>query len=583
MRRVICRSEWPAGLLKAKSRPGRRRGNRVKTSPSKIETDFLVVGSGVAGLRAAIELGRSGRVLMLTKGQPLESNSMYAQGGVAVALSEEDDVAIHLADTLKAGHGLCRKEAVRVLVEEGPDRIQELISWGAKFDKIGKRFAFTREAAHSRSRILRARGDATGNEMVRALMTHAARQPRIQRLDRRFTADLVVRHGCCRGAILLNELTGERAVVTAGAVVLSTGGAGQVYARTTNPGNATGDGMAMALRAGAMLTDMEFVQFHPTALYLPSSPPFLLSEAIRGEGGQLRNIKGELFMHRYHPEGALAPRDVVSRAIWTEMAATRSRHVYLDVTHLGPAFVKRRFPTIYATCLRYDIDMTEEWIPVSPSAHYMMGGVWTDVNGASTLPGLFAAGEVACSGVHGANRLASNSLLEGLVFGMRAAQAAVAHAARLPLLTSLPGLEELEGGAPKELEDPEKLRSSLRRLMWGKVGLVRSRESLISASAQLSRWMRLLDGPFASRAALEVKNMVQVARCITDAALWRENSVGAHHRSDFPEAKGTAWQQHSQIVMSTERPIGIGPKGKGLVIGMKGYRRGATKRLVGRS
>lgn len=417
----------------------------MKPTAAKIETDFLVVGSGVAGLRAAIELGRAGRVLMLTKGQPLESNSMYAQGGVAVALSEEDDVAIHLADTLKAGHGLCRREAVRVLVEEGPERIQELISWGAKFDKIGKRFAFTREAAHSRSRILRARGDATGNEMVRALMAYVSRQPRIQRLDRRFTADLVVQNGRCCGAVVLNELTGERTVLAAGAVVLSTGGAGQVYARTTNPGNATGDGMAMALRAGAMLTDMEFVQFHPTSLYLPSSPPFLLSEAIRGEGGQLRNIKGELFMHRYHPDGALAPRDVVSRAIWSEMAATRSRHVYLDVTHLGPAFVKRRFPTIYATCLRYDIDMTEEWIPVSPSAHYMMGGVWTDVNGATTLPGLYAAGEVACSGVHGANRLASNSLLEGLVFGMRAAQAAVAHAGRSPLPGGLPSLEELEG------------------------------------------------------------------------------------------------------------------------------------------
>ena len=550
----------------------------TRTVPDKVDTDFLVVGSGVAGLRAAIELSRAGRVLMLTKGHPLESNSMYAQGGVAVALSEEDDVGIHLADTLKAGHGLCRREAVRVLVEEGPDRIQELISWGAKFDKIGKRFAFTREAAHSRSRILRARGDATGNEMVRALMAHASRQARIQRLDRRFTVDLVVLDGRCRGAIVLNELTGERTVLAAGAVVLSTGGAGQVYARTTNPGNATGDGMAMALRAGATLTDMEFVQFHPTALYLPSSPPFLLSEAIRGEGGQLRNIKGELFMHRYHPDGALAPRDVVSRAIWSEMAATRSRHVYLDVTHLGPAFVKRRFPTIYATCLRYDIDMTEEWIPVSPSAHYMMGGVWTDVNGATTLPGLFAAGEVACSGVHGANRLASNSLLEGLVFGMRAAQAAVAHAGRYPMPHSLPSVEELEQGRAAEFDDPEKLRSSLRRLMWGKVGLVRSRDSLISASAQLARWMRQLSGPFASRAALEVKNMVQVARCITDAALWRENSVGAHYRSDFPETKRPGWQQHSQISMGGEPANATRRKEQGLVIALKGHRNGTIRK-----
>ncbi|HQR14059.1 MAG TPA: L-aspartate oxidase, partial [Nitrospira sp.] len=503
---------------------------------------------------------------MLTKGHPLESNSMYAQGGVAVALSEEDDVGSHLTDTLKAGHGLCRREAVRILVEEGPERIQELIAWGAKFDKIGKRFAFTREAAHSRSRILRARGDATGNEMVRALMAYAARQPRIQRLDRRFTVDLAVVDGRCCGAIVLNEMSGERTVLPASAVVLSTGGAGQVYARTTNPGNATGDGMAMALRAGALLMDMEFVQFHPTSLYLPSSPPFLLSEAIRGEGGQLRNIKGELFMQRYHPDGALAPRDVVSRAIWSEMAATRARHVYLDVTHLGAAFVKRRFPTIYATCLRYDIDMTEEWIPVSPSAHYMMGGVWTDVHGATTLPGLYAAGEVACSGVHGANRLASNSLLEGLVFGMRAAQSAVAHAGHYSEAGPLPSIEELEQGQPTDLDDPEKLRSSLRRLMWGKVGLVRSGDSLISASAQLVRWMRLLGKPFSSRAALEVKNMVQVARCITDAALWRENSVGAHYRSDFPEAKRQGWRTHSQLLLGTTQVNGRPSNERDLVL-----------------
>ncbi|GIW54338.1 MAG: hypothetical protein KatS3mg082_0742 [Nitrospiraceae bacterium] len=296
------------------------------------------------------------------------------RAAVAVALSEEDDVAIHLTDTLKAGHGLCREEAVRVLVEEGPERIHELIAWGAEFDKVGGKFAFAREAAHSRSRILRARGDATGNEMVRVLLARARQQKRIRQLERHFTVDLVAVDGRCCGALVLDELSGQRKVIPAKAVVLATGGAGQIYARTTNPPNATGDGIAMALRAGAVLEDMEFVQFHPTSLYLPSSPPFLLSEAMRGEGGQLRNSKGELFMHKYHPAADLAPRDIVARAIWSEMAATRSRHVYLDVTHLDATFIKRRFPTIYATCLRYDIDITEEWIPVSPSAHYMMGG-----------------------------------------------------------------------------------------------------------------------------------------------------------------------------------------------------------------
>ncbi len=509
--------------------------------------DFLVIGSGVAGLRAAIELSREGRVVMLTKGHPLQSASIFAQGGVAVALSEEDDVSIHLTDTVNAGHGLCRLEAVRALVEEGPDRIQELIRWGAKFDKVGGKFAFAREAAHTRSRILRARGDATGNEMVRVLMAHAGRQKRIHRMTFHFTVDLVVEDGRCCGAVVMNENSGEQFILPAKAVVLSTGGAGQIYARTTNPPNATGDGIAMAFRAGAQLQDVEFVQFHPTALYVPSSPPFLLSEAMRGEGGQLRNHKGEAFMERYHPLGALAPRDIVARAIWAEMAATRSRHVYLDVTHLGSDFVKRRFPTIYATCLRHDIDITEEWIPVSPSAHYMMGGVWTDLNGATTLPGLFAAGEVACSGVHGANRLASNSLLEGLVFGMRAGAAAIAWAARQTVPDLAKQVAALRHGERHRLDDAEKLRNSLRRTMWGQVGIVRSRESLVRAVAQLSRWGRMVSESFATRADLEVKNMVQVAHCVAEAALWRENSVGAHFRSDFPDSKRPGWKRHSQI------------------------------------
>ncbi|MBX3301719.1 MAG: L-aspartate oxidase [Nitrospira sp.] len=516
------------------------------------EAEYLVIGSGVAGLRAALELCHVGRVIVLTKGHPLQSNSIFAQGGVAVALSEEDDVAIHLTDTLKAGCGLCRREAVRVLVEEGPSRIQELIRWGARFDKTGGKFAFAREAAHSRSRILRARGDATGNEMVRALLSQVIRQKQIIRLDYHFTVDLVVEEGRCCGAVVLDENSGEQFILPAKAVLLSSGGAGQIFARTTNPPNATGDGMAMAFRAGAELQDMEFVQFHPTALYLPSSPPFLLSEAMRGEGGQLRNNKGEAFMQRYHPLGVLAPRDIVARAIWAEMAATRARHVYLDVTHLGSNFVKRRFPTIYATCLRHDIDITEEWIPVSPSAHYMMGGVATDINGATTLPGLFAAGEVACSGVHGANRLASNSLLEGLVFGMRAGAAAIAWASRCSMPDLTLHRERLRCGGADRLDDAEKLRSSLRRTMWGQVGLVRSRESLIRATAQLARWEQMVSQSFATRTDLEVKNMVQVAHCVAEAALWRENSVGAHYRADYPKPQRPGWKLHSRLRLSEQ-------------------------------
>lgn len=511
------------------------------------ETDFLVIGSGIAGLRAAIELACHGRVLIVTKGSRFQSNSMSAQGGVAVAMNAEDDVNLHFTDTILAGHQLGREDAARVLVEEGPARIQELIDWGTAFDKVGGQFAFAREGAHSRSRVLRARGDATGHEMIRVLLERARQHPNIQWFDRHFTRDLLVADGRCCGAMVVDEITRDAQCLPAAGVLLTTGGAGQMYARTTNTENATGDGMAMAYRAGAVLEDMEFVQFHPTALYLPSSPPCLLSEAMRGDGGVLRNRKGDVFMPRYHPAAELAPRDIVARAMWSEMASTRSRHVYLDVTHLGKKFITRRFPTIYRTCLRCDIDITEEWIPVSPSAHYFMGGVKAGIDGRTALPGLLVAGEVACNGVHGANRLASNSLLEGLVFGYRAAQAAA----------SLPGgsgrafrrgLVARGGTEPAgALEDGEKLRNSLRRLMWNKVGLVRTGESLVQALAWLSKWDRQMQGTLHTRADLEVKNMIQVARGVTEAALWRENSLGAHYREDFPTCKNSAWNMHSQV------------------------------------
>lgn len=518
------------------------------------EADFLVIGSGIAGLRAALELCRHGRVLIVTKGSRLQSNSMYAQGGVAVALNAEDDVNLHFSDTIKAGHQLGREEAARVLVEEGPTRIQELIAWGTKFDKVGGQFAFAKEGAHSRNRVLRARGDATGTEMIRVLLDRARQDPHIQWFDHHFTKDLLVADGRCCGAVAVNETTGELRMLPAAAVILTTGGAGQIYARTTNADNATGDGLAMAYRAGAVLEDMEFVQFHPTALYLPSSPPFLLSETMRGEGGVLRNRKGELFLSRYHPAAEMAPRDMVARAIWSEMASSRSRHVYLDVTHLGKAFIKKRFPTIYQTCLRFDIDITEEWIPVSPSAHYFMGGIQAGIDGETTLTGLFAAGEVACNGVHGANRLASNSLLEGLVFGYRAA----ASAASLPAGPKRAHLKSLATRIVADLvgvlDDSEKLRNSLRRLMWEKVGLVRTGESLVQALAQLSRWDPQIEVSLQTRSDLEVKNMIQVARCITEAALWRENSLGAHYREDFPSCKGSAWKTHSRIQRSEPIP-----------------------------
>lgn len=513
----------------------------------KQQADFLVVGSGVAGLRAALELCRHGRVLIVTKGSPLESNSIYAQGGVAVALNREDNVQLHYRDTIKAGHRLGRQEAARALVEEGPTRIQELIAWGAQFDKVNGKFAFSKEGAHSRDRVLRARGDATGHEIVRVLMAQVRKEPNIHWLKHHFSIDLLMVEGRCCGLWVLDENKKTFRVLMASAVILSTGGAGQVYARTTNPGNATGDGLAMAYRAGAVLEDMEFVQFHPTSLYHPSSPPFLLSETMRGEGGRLRNRSGDLFMSKYHRAAELAPRDIVARAIWSEMASTRSPYVYLDVTHLGSSYTKKRFPTIYKTCLRLDIDITEEWIPISPSAHYMMGGIKATIDGDTSIPGLFVAGEVGCNGVHGANRLASNSLLEGLVFGARAARSAakVLRSLSPPQVQAM--VREKSPQTVERLEDPEKLRNSLRRLMWDDVGLVRTRESLVQALAQLTGWESQVNVQLGSREDLEVKNMVQVARCITEAALWRENSVGAHYRADFPGYKGSAWKIHSQV------------------------------------
>ncbi len=501
----------------------------------------------MAGLRSALELCRHGHVTIVAKGGPQDNNSFYAQGGVAVALSEEDDVDLHFTDTIKAGHRLCSRPATKVLVEEGPSRIHELIEWGAKFDTVDGQLAFTKEGAHSRHRVLRAGGDATGSEMVRALGAKAQVLKNLQWLGNHFGIELLIQDGQCCGAIVLDEMTGTYKTILASAVLLVTGGAGQIYARTTNPSNATGDGIAMAFRAGAILEDMEFVQFHPTSLYLPSSPPFLLSEALRGEGGILRNNRCERFMKRYDRNQELAPRDIVSRAIWAEMQKTKARHVYLDVTHLSTTFLKKRFPTIYSTCLRYDIDISEEWIPVSPSAHYFMGGVKTDLHGASNLPGLFVAGEAACSGVHGANRLGSNSLLEGLVFGLRAAEAAARHAHTYSPPTSIPNSVRRKSSARKMSEqDIEKLRNSLRRLMWTKVGLIRTSDSLQKALEQLQQWSRKLQIPPFNRTGLETQNMVQVGLCVTEAALWRTNSVGAHYREDIPFSKGLKWKIHSQ-------------------------------------
>jgi L-aspartate oxidase len=515
-------------------------------TPEHIAADFLIIGGGVAGLRAAIELCRHGSVLVVTKDAPTESSSEYAQGGVAVALSDEDEISIHFEDTIRAGDGLCLRKAVGTLVEEGPTRIRELIAWGAEFDKEGSKLAFTQEAAHSKRRILHAQGDSTGHEIIRVLVDKVRATGNVTKLDFAFTHDLLIHKGRCAGAVAIQQTAGKLLAISARAVVLATGGAGQLYQRTTNPLVATGDGMAMAYRAGAALMDMEFVQFHPTALFHEGAPQFLLSEAMRGEGGMLRNIRHERFMDDYHPARELAPRDVVTRAIHAEMERTRSRHVYLDMTHLNAGYLMNRFPRIYATCRNYGIDITAAPIPVSPAAHYIMGGVKTDLWGATNVPGLFAAGETACTGVHGANRLASNSLLEGLVFGERAGLAATRYAARHGRLEH--AVQSALTGPVRKLtmsivpSKIDRIRTALRKLMWEKVGIVRNRKDLASALRQIREWDRLLKNPQMDRDALELKNMVTAAMLITRSALQRENSVGAHFRRDFPH-KGKDWRK----------------------------------------
>jgi L-aspartate oxidase len=509
--------------------------------PSIRTTDFLVIGGGVAGLRAAIELAPLGSAIVLTKDTSTESSTEYAQGGIAVALSDEDKVGIHYDDTINAGDGLCNEEAVRILVEEGPEFIHELISWGAEFDKEGSKLAFTREAAHSRKRILHSQGDSTGRELERVLINKVRTFPSILRYDFAFTIDLIIEDNRCVGASVLR---GNKVInFYAKAIILATGGAGQLYLRTTNPSISTGDGMAIAYRAGAVLEDMEFIQFHPTSFYSPSAPQFLLSEALRGEGAVLKNILKEQFMLKYHKMADLAPRDAVARAIISEMVKTKTNHVYLDLTHLKKDFIKKRFPLIYSTCLQFNIDITKDLIPVSPAAHYIMGGVKTNLKGETTIKGLFAAGEVACTGVHGANRLASNSLLEGLVYGARAGKAAANY--RLQIADCRLQI----GKNPKsEIRNPkfnvEKIRDSLRQLMWDRIGIIRCRESLDAAKEQLKGWDFILKADFLSRQELELKNMLTVANLITDAVLLREGSIGAHYRSDFKE-RDENWQKHT--------------------------------------
>jgi len=509
------------------------------------ETDFIVVGAGIAGLRASVELASAGRVLCLAKREVTESNTQYAQGGIAAALNDDDEVRLHLEDTLKAGDGLCNEEAARVLVEEGPPRIEELIEWGTEFDRAGTKIAFTREGAHSRSRVLHAHGDSTGREIGRSLYLKASALDSITFREFEFTTELLVQDGAVVGIRVLDQ-NGQLQEIHANAVLLATGGLGHVYSNTTNPAVATGDGVAMAYRAGAEISDMEFVQFHPTALFLKGAPRFLLSEALRGEGAYLRNLELKRFMPKYHEAAELAPRDVVARAIAHELELVKrpDAAVYLDLTHLNPDRVRQRFPMIYSTCMEYNIDIATELVPVRPAAHYAMGGVRTDLHGRTSLAGLYAAGEVACTGVHGANRLASNSLLEGLVYGARAAQSmreklGTRSAHRTPANAQVP-----VAGSNGQGAEVEKFIQKIQTMMWERVGIVRERKVLEQAVADL----RAQQAPAGSdRRSQEAANILQAGLLIARSALAREESRGAHYRLDCPLKNDVKFRKHSVL------------------------------------
>ena len=519
---------------------------------SKENFDYLVVGAGVAGLRAAVELAHHGEVLVVTKEAVAESNTHYAQGGIAVAMDGDEDVALHLEDTIGAGDGLVWRESAAVLVAEGPLRVAEMIEWGANFDRdrCGDLMR-TREGAHSLPRILHANGDATGAEISRSLAAYASVQKRIHFAEWTTVTRLLLEEGVVVGAELLDNENSTREIRVKG-VLLAAGGAGQVFSDTTNPAVATGDGIALAYAAGAALADMEFYQFHPTALSLEGAPRFLLSEALRGEGAWLRNDKGERFMERYHRLLELAPRDVVARAITREgmgEAPGSSRTVHLDLRHLAAKLdLRQRFPGISRTLDKYSLSLAEDLLPVRPAAHYLMGGVKTDLTGRTTLPGLYAAGEVACTGVHGANRLASNSLLEGLVFGARAAQAILADGKSK--ITGSAAVQKRAALSAQDAEQVEKLIARLQAVMWMYAGLLRDETNMLEGERQLAAIAKELDSfsAYTTRRLCEARSLLTVAGVILAAALARKESRGAHYRNDFPKRDDGNFARHSLLV-----------------------------------
>lgn len=522
------------------------------------EYDFAVIGSGIAGLSFALKAAQHGSVAVITKRKGADSNTAWAQGGIACVTSDEDSFELHVRDTLEAGAGLCDEAVVRTIVSEGPERIRELIELGLHFDErdhAGHReLDLGREGGHSKRRVLHVQ-DVTGLEIENTLLRELQRASNVELLENHMAVDLITAgklgfaaEDRCLGVYVLDEKSGEVQTVRTDRLLLATGGCGKVYLYTTNPAIATGDGVAMAWRAGAAIANMEFIQFHPTCLFHAQAKSFLISEAVRGEGGVLRNSRGEDFMKRYHAQGSLAPRDIVARAIDEEIKRLGVQCVFLDITHQSPEFLRERFPHIYETCLRYGIDMTKQPIPVVPAAHYQCGGIKTDVNGATSLRGLYAVGEVACTGLHGANRLASNSLLEGLVVAHRACAALVrenpsSHPARTIVLP------EWKSGNVQDVDELVVIYHNwdeIRRLMWDYVGIVRTEKRLQRASARLRNLQREIREFYwnfkVTVDLLELRNLATVAALIVDSALTRKESRGLHFNLDYPDVNDRDFQ-----------------------------------------
>ena len=507
-------------------------------------TDILVIGAGIAGLRAALDIPKEIDVLVVTKDSIQQSNSAYAQGGIAGVLSPEDRFENHIEDTLTAGAGLCDRDIVELVVREAPQQINDLIDLGTKFDEEEGQLALTREGGHSHRRIVHALGDATGFEVMRAIIAKAKEAPNLTIWDDTFTLDLLTHEGRCVGALVHRPNQGKL-LVWAKQTILASGGAGMVYRETTTPPVATGDGMAAAYRAGAELRDMEFMQFHPTVLYVAGSSRFLISEAVRGEGAYLRDKQMDRFMLKVDPRAELAPRDIVAQAIVRCMERTKHPNVYLDLRHLDPALVRRRFPGIEKVCRGFGLNITTDLIPIRPGAHYMIGGVTVDDRGQTTLPGLWAAGEVTSSGLHGANRLASNSLLEGLVFGAACARGAAEASQVMPdRFTAIPLSSQFDPDSMGTL-DVADITNSLRSAMVRHMGVIREHAGLEEAQHDVAFWCRYaLVRELSNRAGWELQNLLTIARLMIHSALVRQESRGVHFRGDFPVRDDAKWLHH---------------------------------------